>query len=218
MTKRALGTPTGLLWLLFCAGSLPLLALFTPHGFFEHSSEPEAPMAQMAGLAALLGASLAMGAMEDSSWILKQCGPERRVIVHWMGVATSVLCGGCLVFGSAWLSSDVDGSTFAPQFWSFLLGAAHLTLVAGLLLELPVQSMARGVLLFLLVWLLPGLIQAQDAPLSWVMALVQFQPPGLSEQVPTPGEFLGRMGPMMVLAGLHGLFLLSRPPAPSTQS
>lgn len=218
MTKRALGTPTGLLWLLFCAVNLPVLALFTPHGFFEHSREPEAPVAQMASLAALFGASLAMGAMEDSAWILRRCGPGRRVIVHWMGIATSVLLGGCLVFGSAWISSGIGGSTLVPLFWPFLLGAGHLTLVAGILLEAPVQSMARGLLLFLLVWLLPGLIQAQDTPFSWAMALLRVHPSGGPSQVPTPGEFLAQLGPILALGGLHALFLISRHSTPTVQA
>jgi len=171
MIQRALGTPTGWLWILCAAAVLPLCRVLTPVGVLGHPASETALTSQSAFLAAMVGSMLAVTSLGENSWILSRTSSTRATVYRLAGVMTCAALGAAIVI--AMPSITRGGGTSTGLYLSAIITTTHLSILATALLALPLAPSQAVAALPLLTWVLPAAIRHDPGFGSGLVAFLQ---------------------------------------------
>ncbi len=159
---RLFRRPIAWFWLLACLALWPAVVVFNPVALALQPEDASRIAYEIAFLACLGGASLALSTLGENRWILQQAGRGRRIAARGLGL----IAGGAVGAMASLLAPALLGGGLAFQWGILTLALALTTLhVAGLgmlLLQLPMPSPARSWLLPILAWLLPSWLTPAD--------------------------------------------------------
>ncbi|MDP6762690.1 MAG: hypothetical protein QF860_07485 [Planctomycetota bacterium] len=149
-----------------CLGAWALARALGPGGGTEVGAET---LYDVAFLAALAGAVLALGSLGECAWILARAATPRRLgaraarrLAGAGGAASlALLVPYSLALSGAPLAAGVPLG--APLALGVLGAGAHLALVGALLLNAPLSTPSRLLALPALTWLLPALLDGEGA-------------------------------------------------------
>ena len=210
MWRRAASLPLGWIWMLASLAGLPLLLRLAPAGVLAHSAAASPMPAQVAFLASMGGAMLAVSTLARADWMLELAGPYRRLGTQSVGVLALTGLGAALVLGTTRL---LPGPTLdAPALAATVLGVLHLAGLGILLLQVPSPPAALALGLPLLGWLIPSVLPSDAG--GWIRALLQAHHEPLPPGDWTAPAVLGSLGPIFTCAALALLLVLGRSSPP----
>lgn len=197
---RTLRSPLG--WGLFLLAALawPLLLRWTWIGISTSESDAAALAYEFAFVGALLGAGLALAALERIAPLLRLAAARGRRHAQIAALVVSATLWALVPL--AWpLVTGALGEGRIPLLVGALLGALHLSVLGLLLLRAPVPAGTRSFVLVLLAWIVPALLDPGWAA-SRVLAPLLDAAGTLRPPVEgwSPAALIARLGPMMALA------------------
>lgn len=195
---RIFRSPLGWGLAIVSALSWPSLQLFTPIGITTASADAAALAYEVAFLAALLGALLALHALEGIRSVLARAAAGPRWRAEF--VALWVSSAGWAVLACAWplAMGGVGEGHRRDLLLGLVLLAAHLAALGTLALRARVPVGVRSLGLLILAWWIPSLLGTSSHLERWTSALLDvaatLRPPSEGW---SPTALIARLGPMM---------------------
>ncbi|MDP6408001.1 MAG: hypothetical protein QGI46_01350 [Planctomycetota bacterium] len=223
MALHTLRRPIAWVGLVACLGIWQLARRLGPLGSGADATEL---LYEVAFLASLLGALLALSALGECEWFLLRLARPRRLAAR----AAGLFAGGAGALALALLAplsvsllrpepspAAPDPGTAIDLAWSLNLSMglfgllAHLTVVGTLLLQAPLSTTQRTLALPSLTWILPALIGSEG---WWAARLVRLLDPSrhLAAAAGATGPGADSLLPVAALT-LCAWAMTARPPA-----
>jgi len=213
LLARLVSHPSGWLWIALSLAAGPLVHVLAPVGVLPGAGESSRLAYQVALLAGLSGAMLALAPLADNDWLLRLTGGPRRVVAQWAGVAIGAGLGSALGLLGCMPLLWHGETPWMPLIIALLLATLHLAALGGMVLQLPATRPARVLALPVLAWVLPSFLGSSSPIAGRLAAVLQV---GRELEVlrdPSTPVLIASIAPIIVL-GLGVLMISGLPPRP----
>ncbi len=214
---RISGRPVAWCWLVCSLVAWPAVVSLSPVSLTRQSHEISRLSYEVAFLAAIGGATLALAALDENDWLFHRATAARRLACQGSGLVAGALIGVAVGLLAPGIWGGAGGVLWGPVLVALAASVLHTAGVGLVILAIPIGRSKRALALPLLAWLLPSLVLPRGPVSASIASLLRAARPLEAFEDPTPAGLGAVLAPIVAL-WLCALLLARRSiPDPSSR-